>query len=325
MMMQLNMGEGKTSVIMPMVISRLADGSQLARTIVLDSLFQMNYTSLVHCMGGLLNKRIYVLPFRREILVTSDDLTTISDLLDECMRHKHIVLTKPEYCLSLKLKSIEMCGVESSTNNSVVGQQLLDIYRFYERHARDIMDESDEILSVKYQLVYSGGRASSLNGNSLRWQVAQDVLALASKHLATLKGAQEYADSIEYTASVASGPQAFPLVRLLDKRPYKELCKRVCDDFLHKKLGNAMRTPMAFLTDEEVAVFSEFVLANRVEKNAKAHECLHNNTKSESGQLTNQVVFILRGLLTYEVLYVVLSKRWKVEYGVNTIPAKNGW
>ena len=41
MMMQLNMGEGKTSVIMPMVISRLADGSQLARTIVLDSLFQM--------------------------------------------------------------------------------------------------------------------------------------------------------------------------------------------------------------------------------------------------------------------------------------------
>ncbi len=53
--MQMNMGEGKTSVILPMLALSLASSSSsLVRIIVLKSLFPMNYQSLRYKLGGLL-------------------------------------------------------------------------------------------------------------------------------------------------------------------------------------------------------------------------------------------------------------------------------
>ena len=34
------------------------------------------------------------------------------------------------------------------------------------------------------------------------------------------------------------------------------------------------------------------------------------------------VIYILRGILNYDILYVILSKRWKVDYGVNKTSKK---
>ena len=248
--------------------------------------------------------------------LTQQNLLTFQTLLNKCMRSKHIVLTKPEYCLSLKLRSIELCQQATSPD----GQLLLDIHSFYQQHARDLMDESDEILSVKYQLVYSVGITSTLDGGELRWQVSQDVLKLASEHLATLARDERFVDSIEYAPSPTC-PQAYPMMRLLDEQPYVELCELICADFLTKKLASNMQTQIADLRSDQVKMFSEFVLGNEVETTSAYSFLL--TESGDDGNLKN-VLYILRGLLTYNVLYVVLSKRWKVEFGVNTEPAHHG-
>ena len=60
--------------------------------------------------------------------------------------------------------------------------KLVEIQNWYE-NARDILDDSDEILSVKYQLVYSIGNKSLVSGGDLRWKIACTVLNRAQFHL----------------------------------------------------------------------------------------------------------------------------------------------
>lgn len=64
--MQLNMGEGKTAVIVPILALRLADGNQACQITVLKSLYATNLKSLRQYLGGMLNKRIYTFPCRRD-------------------------------------------------------------------------------------------------------------------------------------------------------------------------------------------------------------------------------------------------------------------
>ncbi|CAF4263984.1 unnamed protein product, partial [Rotaria sp. Silwood2] len=66
--MQMNMGEGKTSAIVPMLALNLCSStSSLVRIIVLKSLLIMNYQSLRPKLGGLLNRRISLFVCRRDM------------------------------------------------------------------------------------------------------------------------------------------------------------------------------------------------------------------------------------------------------------------
>jgi len=52
---QLNMGLGKSSVIVPMAAAALADGTQLARVVVLKPLAMQMFHLLAKRLGGMLN------------------------------------------------------------------------------------------------------------------------------------------------------------------------------------------------------------------------------------------------------------------------------
>jgi Protein of unknown function (DUF3638). len=62
------------------------------------------------------------------------------------------------------------------------------------------LDESDEILNVKYQLVYTIGKQSQITCGPLRWQVSQAVLEIAKTHFKDLK-AQFGDDSVFYVTN----------------------------------------------------------------------------------------------------------------------------
>ncbi|RDB23567.1 hypothetical protein Hypma_009273 [Hypsizygus marmoreus] len=57
--LQLNMGEGKSSVIVPLISSCLADGERLVRVVVLKPLAQQMFQLLVLRLSGLANRRIF--------------------------------------------------------------------------------------------------------------------------------------------------------------------------------------------------------------------------------------------------------------------------
>ena len=64
-LVQLNMGEGKSSVIMPMVAAALSDGNQLVRVVVLKSLARQMFSLLLQRLSGLAERQILYLPFSR--------------------------------------------------------------------------------------------------------------------------------------------------------------------------------------------------------------------------------------------------------------------
>ena len=300
--------EGKTSVIIPLLIATQANGNNLIRLIVLKSLMTMNYSSLVFKLGNLLNKRVYIFPFSREINTNVENLTIYHEILKECLSNKHVLLTLPEYCLSFKLKTIELCRPGSSLEEAV---KLIEIEKWLEKYSKDILDESDEILSVKYQLVYSVGTQSILDGGKLRWEVAQNILKLGSINLKKLKN--KYPDSIEYIGNI-SHIQAFPTIRLLNREPYDELVRMICHDFFNRI---DLDLVIVQYTAEDIKHLKNFVTQKSISN------ITENKIKELDSPYLQVILLILRGLLTNDILYTVLNKRWKVDYGVNLSGYRN--
>lgn len=105
--MQLCMGEGKTSVIVPIVAASLADGTKLVRVVVLKPLSGQMFQTLVQKLGGLVNRRIFFMPFSRGIAMGKEEITVVKRLYEDCMQSGGILLVQPEHILSFKLLGLE--------------------------------------------------------------------------------------------------------------------------------------------------------------------------------------------------------------------------
>jgi hypothetical protein len=97
--MQLNMGEGKTAVIVPLLCAALANGDNLVQVTVLKSLLKMNKHSLQNKLASFLNRKLYILPFRRDFQLVECNIKGILQILKEIRDEKGVLLTLPEYKL----------------------------------------------------------------------------------------------------------------------------------------------------------------------------------------------------------------------------------
>ncbi|CAF1319399.1 unnamed protein product [Rotaria sp. Silwood1] len=295
--MQMNMGEGKTSVILPMLaLSLCSSSSSLVRIIVLKSLFPMNYQSLRYKLGGLLNRRILPFACRRDMNFSDIQLNKIFNRLQQGLSDCDVVLTSPEDILSFDLLTIDKCRRKEFD----AGRSMLSIQRWMKSFARDVLDESDEILHVKYQLIYSIGRQQQIDGGLERWKTIQLVLSLVKQHTTNI--AQQYHDDIFYKASESRS--SFPEFRLLNHRPFPELCQRIANAWLNEK--NYRR------------IDQQHILSFILDANSSV-DCLIDRFPYS----TIQLFLIMRGLLSSEVLFVALKKRYRVNFGVNQNPKFN--
>jgi hypothetical protein len=55
--------------------------------------------------------------------------------------------------------------------------------KWLETYVRDVLDESDEILHIKYQLIYIIGGQQQIDGGAERWKIIQSVLHLVKNML----------------------------------------------------------------------------------------------------------------------------------------------
>ena len=112
-MMQVNMGEGKSSVIIPIAAAALANGKQLVRVVVPKALMVQMFELLVARLGGLTNRPIYHLPFSRAPeydgsgSVVTPQIDDLHKLMSQCMTERGILLVQPEHVVSLKLMGVE--------------------------------------------------------------------------------------------------------------------------------------------------------------------------------------------------------------------------
>ncbi|CAF0995068.1 unnamed protein product [Adineta steineri] len=289
--MQMNMGEGKTSVILPMLSAYLSSfNSSLVRIIVLKSLLPTNYQSLRCKLGGLLNRRIFPFACRRDMNFSDVQIKQIVNRLEQGLRNGDVILTSPEDILSFDLLTIDKCRQKQFD----VARSMLSLQRWLKEFVRDILDESDEILHVKYQLVYTVGAQQQVDGGAERWTTIQSILELVKKHAANIS--KKFSEDVSYQSSERKS--GFPHFRFQSSEPFSSLSQMIANDWLDSTQCRKedKQDILSFILETDLSVKS---LVNKFSQN------------------DIQQFLILRGLLSSEVLLVALKKRYRVNYGVN--------
>ncbi|KAI6011141.1 hypothetical protein EDC04DRAFT_2882285 [Pisolithus marmoratus] len=225
------MGEGKSSIIVPATASVLADGNKLVRAVVPKALASQMFHILVDRLGGLAGRRIFYLPFSRSLHIDRSGAREIQAILEQCVRERGILVVQPEHILSFKLLSVE----KQLGDTTDIAEELLQTQRWLHSHARDILDESDEVLHVRNQLIYAIGLQRPLEGSPTRWSTTQQILRLVKKHAPVLHAA--FPLGVEYEhCHRHSG--AFPHIRILHLEAGKELISRIAQDIMDGRLFN---------------------------------------------------------------------------------------
>ncbi|KAI2627868.1 hypothetical protein GGR54DRAFT_590862 [Hypoxylon sp. NC1633] len=307
--MQLNMGEGKSSVIVPRVAVALADGFRMVRVVVGKPQSKQMYEMLLCKLGGLLNRRIYHMPFSRTVKVERREMILIRDMFDKCTAEGGVLLVQPEHILSFKLMGIEglLTGRES------IGKGMGSIQGDLDRVTRDIVDESDENFSVKFELVYTMGTQRPTEHSPDRWICIHQVLEIVRKVASEVWN--EFPSSLELHFQA---PGCFPLTRILQSdagnRILSEITSHICntgiDNFPIARQPEVIRSAVhRYISQPEPAAAD----IERVED------------PSSGGFWTgvSQTLLLLRGLVAGGILTFALGlKRWRVDYGLapNRLP-----
>ncbi|RAL63580.1 hypothetical protein DID88_003624 [Monilinia fructigena] len=209
--MQLNMGLGKSSVIIPIVACALADKTKLCRVVVLRALSKQMMGLLVNKLGGMINRHIFFLPISRALQMNVEEAKQLREIYETCMYSGGVLLVQPEHLLSLELMGLEM--VLSGGKGADVGRVINDTQAWLFKNSRDLLDESDEILNVRYELIYTVGRQKPIDLAHKRWMLVQRVLAVMSDYVHAIS--KRYEDGIE----LESLPQNGEFARLRILRP----------------------------------------------------------------------------------------------------------
>ena len=325
--MQLNMGEGKSSVsivsllqgttfliaipqvIVPIVAAALADQSRLIRVVVLKPLARQMFRLLCRTLGGLTNRRIFYLPIDRSMRPDPTMAKRIHDLFAECMRVGGVLVCQPEHILSFKLMTLETL---SASPSSPLSQTLLHSQTWLEENARDILDESDEILSPKYQLIYTIGRQHAPDGGSMRWKLVQEAFEIVKLyardeiHIGSL--------SIE-----VSSPQRFPQIRVFTQECGQRLLLQVAEHIVLQDLLPSFTFRHFSRMDRQILL--QFITGRDVDESLYeqvTHICQYHDGSTSNYPTVLKPILLLRGLLGHGVLLTVLKeKRWRVDYGLD--------
>lgn len=213
-------------------------------------------------------------------------------------------MSLPEYQLSFQLKLYE--SISKNENEQETTNKLLSVQNWLNSNIRSVLDESDAILQPKYQLIYTVGNQLPLDGGIQRWAVMQALLKRVPHHMHRLR--DDYGnDCIEFDEKHMENdrPNAFTPCRMLKESIYPELKKAIIEDLFGDKLeinlpemSSQTRSHIkAFLNQKKDATFEQL--------------------SSEFSNDFQNAILILNGILQFDVLKLLLVKRWRVNYGIN--------
>ncbi|KAI6439400.1 hypothetical protein MCOR15_011939 [Pyricularia oryzae] len=307
--MQLNMGEGKSSVIVPAVAAILASlRESLVRVIVGKSQSKQMFQMLVARLGGLQNIVVHRLPFSRDLRLGIDDVATIYRYLKNCATTGGILLVQPEHILSFKLMGFKCLANSESVE---MGQLLLETQGYFDRNSRDIVDESDENFNTKFELIYTMGIQRPLAFSPGRWLLLHHVLDMVRQVCPSL--VHEMPRAIEY--SDQHGPSSFPFIRILggSETQYRLVCavaRQIC------QTGFA-GVPIA----RQAKASQEAIYTYLTEPKLSAEQIAQVEDPERCSLWTDTIknsLLLLRGFLAGGILGFVLGqKRWRVNYGLD--------
>ncbi|KAK0763454.1 hypothetical protein N5P37_002831 [Trichoderma harzianum] len=301
--MQLNMGEGKSTVILPTVASYLADGSRLVCVIGTKPQAKELFRMLTSKLGGLMNHQVYRMPFSRSLKLTVSDAHTIFNFLKKCSETGGVLLMQPEHLLSFKLMGIENC----LSSQEEVGQILLNVQHYFNTHSRFIVDESDDIFSVKFELIYTMGSQVAIDLSPTRWIIVQRVLGMVMGAVHLIR------DKLPQSIEISDAKRGqFPRIRILRQDADDMLLSLLAEEICSTGVNGLpiMRQQPAIRE-----CIREYILNSSLDMNQI------NSVEVKSRFFTESMkgpLLLIRGLIAEGVLsFAFRQKRWRVNYGLD--------
>ncbi|KAK1219720.1 hypothetical protein PQX77_017526 [Marasmius sp. AFHP31] len=271
--LQLNMGEGKSSVIM--------------------------FSLLLQRLGGLTNRQILFLPFSRDVDVGESAVRQMRQLYEDARQAGAILVAQPEHILSFKLMAVNKL-VEGDRTAS----QLIQAQQWLDSVTRDVLDESNEIMHTRYQLIYTVGHQQILEHGSDRWSTIQQILSLIAK------SASDIRHSFPSELDVVASENEFPHIRVLQSNAGKKLIGRVVEMVMGGELSTCY---LERFTDYTRQVLRRFITGEQLsvkEKKTLDRYC--------GGGPLWKTLLLLRGLLGQGILlYIFQARRWRVDFGLD--------
>jgi hypothetical protein len=303
---QLNMGEGKSSVIVPFVAATLADGSRLARIVTLKPLSNQTFDLLLGRLSGLANRRIFFVPFYRNLKLDASLVQRISTLYKQCVDEGGVLVVQPEHLLSQKLMCIDTLVTPQAEPDDLLTGQLEELQKWLAKVSRDVIDESDEILHVRYQLIYTAGEQMPVDDHPNRWSTTQQVFSLLQTHAEQL---DEYSkDMIELNQDQGG----FPTMRILNQEVSRRFSFLIADDALKGALSTLS---LGVLSPTIRKATHTFITKKKY--SAKERNLIHSRC---AGTTLWSGILLLRGLLVEGegiLGHVLKERRWRVDYGLD--------
>lgn len=300
--MQLNMGEGKSSVIVPIAATALSNGSQIVRVIVAKPQAKQMHQMLISKLSGLLDRPIFRMPFSRAVHMGADKADNVYKLAHRCMKEGGILMLQPEHLLSFQLMGLE-CAI---TGHVEIARSLLKTQRLFNTCSRDIVDESDENFSVKFELIYTMGKQTPIEHTPERWVVIQNVLSRFARICLQLK--TSFPESLDVDDR---HPERFPRIRIL--RPDAEatiltsLSEFICSTGMSG-------FPIARQRTQTRNAVNRYI--SNIDLTKKEIDAVEQS--SFWGETTAGNILLLRGLLSGGILsFAFGQKRWRVDYGTH--------
>ena len=308
--LQLNMGEGKSSVIVPLVASTLADGSNLMRVVTLKPLSNQMFQMLVTRLSGLLNRPIFYIPFSRSLRMNESLVDTISCLYERCVAEGGILVAQPEQILSQRLMHIDLLltphGDGEQPEKRSVANKLGELQDWMANISRDVLDESDELLHVRYQLVYTAGHQMPVDDHPNRWTTIQQVFCRLQAHAAKLHAASPKKFEFDTTR------RGFPIIRVLNSTVFREMATLIIKDVFEGRLSNIKLGVLPLSVREATCRF----MAQR-EVSSEDHNLIYSRC---NGTTLFDGILLLPGLLMEGegiLSYILKEQRWRVDYGLD--------
>ncbi|USP74172.1 hypothetical protein yc1106_01446 [Curvularia clavata] len=299
--LQLLMGGGKSTTIVPILSAYHGNKKKLVRVIVAKPQSKQMLQMLVAKLGGMLGRRIYQMPFSRNLRLSTGDAKIIRQIYDECIANRGVLLIQPEHILSFKLMAVESVLADHKD----VARSLLSTQEFFDRVSVDCVDESDENFSVKFELIYTMGAQQPMEFSPMRWLIIQRVLAPLAVVAAQVK--KEFPDAVDIQDSSHG---KYPRIRFLTSESADRVLHMLAKHVVHQGIGIPSRSQSPALQNAIVRYITEADL-----EVGDIQSIEHSKFWTET---TRSPLLLLRGLFGNGVLRFVFSnKRYRVNFGLD--------
>ncbi|TGO48153.1 hypothetical protein BCON_0249g00010 [Botryotinia convoluta] len=302
--MQLNMGLGKSSVIVPLVASALADKTKLCRVVVLRALSRQMRELLVRKLGNMINRRIFFVPISRALQMNAEGAKQLREIYETCMTCGGVLIVQPEHLLSFELMGLEVV-LSGDQDAKVVGKVINDTQDWLLKNCRDILDESDEILNVRFELIYTLGRQMPIDFAPNRWMLIQRILSILTSCIKKLD--RKYKDDFEIE-NLPDSSGTFARFRILQPALGDVLLKRVVQSICDEGLPGLS---FFHFTKSNRDLLYQFITDSNIDEEAIQHSIFDADS-------TKMGLLLLRGLFAHGVLHFAFSKKgFRVDFGLD--------